>query len=74
MRRTEMRVKIQVGVPLPSDHLMRYEFHRFKVGDSAFYNVPRPRAATAARRYGRNHKMKFVTRKEKKDCRVWRIK
>lgn len=66
---------IEKGVPIVEPRYSRkpeYPFDEMEVGDSFVADV---RGATsAAATYGKNHKMKFISRKTKEGSyRIWRV-
>lgn len=72
------------GVPIPEikksprSTQFKYRFHEFRIGDSAWWPTSVHRVATAAcgwKRYDRSRRnRKFVTRKEGRGTRIWRIR
>lgn len=69
-------MKIDKGVVMPTARggVRKYHFAEMSVGDSFFVEINQHTISCAAGAYGKNHKMKFATRREGKGVRVWRIK
>lgn len=69
---------IQRGVPLPPRALKhRYPLAQMKVGDSIFVPAPVPSLRSYVSIWGRDHNMRFSTRRakvgRKTGLRLWRI-
>lgn len=69
--------KIEKKIPIPSVHgniIPVYPWDKMVIGDSFWMNKPSIVACKLTYNMGRQLKLKFVTRKDGKGTRVWRVK